>query len=84
VFKSAKATQAVDALEVIYAEEVAHVAYGSKWFLIRTTFIYVWTKVFTNQTHARHLTRTLIYGAFIFGMMRRWQDRLQFPDKMLN
>ncbi|BDY15680.1 rhamnosyltransferase [Sulfitobacter pontiacus] len=32
VFKSAKATQAVDALEVIYAEEVAHVAYGSKWF----------------------------------------------------
>ena len=28
----AKATQAVDALEVIYAEEVAHVAYGSKWF----------------------------------------------------
>ncbi|HAR83453.1 ferritin-like domain-containing protein [Sulfitobacter pontiacus] len=32
VFKSAKATQAVDALEVIYTEEVAHVAYGSKWF----------------------------------------------------
>ena len=32
VFKSAKAKQAVEALETIYAEEVAHVAYGSKWF----------------------------------------------------
>ncbi|MFK7746301.1 MAG: ferritin-like domain-containing protein [Roseobacter sp.] len=32
IFRNAKATQAVDALEVIYSEEVAHVAYGSKWF----------------------------------------------------
>lgn len=32
VFKQAKETQALAALEVIYAEEVAHVAYGSKWF----------------------------------------------------
>lgn len=32
IFRSAKAQNAVDALEVIYAEEVAHVAYGSKWF----------------------------------------------------
>ena len=32
LFKQAKAVQAVDALEVIYAEEVHHVAYGSKWF----------------------------------------------------
>ena len=32
VFKRAKADSAVDALEVIYSEEVAHVAYGSKWF----------------------------------------------------
>jgi uncharacterized ferritin-like protein (DUF455 family) len=32
IFKQAKLTQAVDALEVIYAEEVHHVAYGSKWF----------------------------------------------------
>jgi uncharacterized ferritin-like protein (DUF455 family) len=32
VFKQAKETQAVAALEVIYAEEVHHVAYGSKWF----------------------------------------------------
>lgn len=32
VFRHAKADQAVAALEVIYAEEVAHVAYGSKWF----------------------------------------------------
>ena len=32
IFKRAKATSAVDALEVIYAEEVSHVAYGSKWF----------------------------------------------------
>ncbi len=32
LFKQAKVTQAVDALEVIYAEEVGHVAYGSKWF----------------------------------------------------
>ncbi|EEB85327.1 ferritin-like domain-containing protein [Roseobacter sp. GAI101] len=32
IFKQAKATQAVAALETIYAEEVAHVAYGSKWF----------------------------------------------------
>jgi uncharacterized ferritin-like protein (DUF455 family) len=32
VFKQAKATQAVEALEIIYAEEVHHVAYGSKWF----------------------------------------------------
>lgn len=32
VFKEAKADHAVAALETIYAEEVAHVAYGSKWF----------------------------------------------------
>ena len=32
VFKRAKASGAVEALEVIYSEEVAHVAYGSKWF----------------------------------------------------
>ncbi|WP_090220190.1 ferritin-like domain-containing protein [Litoreibacter janthinus] len=32
LFKQAKDKPAVDALNVIYAEEVAHVAYGSKWF----------------------------------------------------
>ncbi|MAM60512.1 ferritin-like domain-containing protein [Maritimibacter sp. UBA3975] len=32
IFKRAGDTQSVSALEVIYAEEVAHVAYGSKWF----------------------------------------------------
>ncbi|KCV83375.1 hypothetical protein ATO10_01400 [Actibacterium atlanticum] len=32
IFRQAKDTQTVEALEVIYAEEVAHVAYGSKWF----------------------------------------------------
>jgi len=32
VFANAKAHSAVAALETIYGEEVAHVAYGSKWF----------------------------------------------------
>lgn len=32
IFRQAKLTQAVEALELIYSEEVAHVAYGSKWF----------------------------------------------------
>lgn len=32
IFKQAKVASAVAALETIYAEEVAHVAYGSKWF----------------------------------------------------
>jgi len=32
VFKRAKLDDAVAALETIYAEEVSHVAYGSKWF----------------------------------------------------
>lgn len=32
IFRKAKADQAVAALETIYREEVAHVAYGSKWF----------------------------------------------------
>ncbi|MDC0737499.1 ferritin-like domain-containing protein [Cognatishimia sp. SS12] len=32
IFKKAKLSSVVDALEVIYAEEVGHVAYGSKWF----------------------------------------------------
>ena len=32
IFRKAEVTQAVAALEVIYAEEVGHVAYGSKWF----------------------------------------------------
>ncbi|MBS0123948.1 ferritin-like domain-containing protein [Thetidibacter halocola] len=32
IFRKAGADQAVAALETIYAEEVAHVAYGSKWF----------------------------------------------------
>ncbi len=32
VFRKAKLTGAVEALETIYSEEVGHVAYGSKWF----------------------------------------------------
>ena len=32
LFRAAGETQAIAALKVIYAEEVAHVAYGSKWF----------------------------------------------------
>ncbi len=32
VFKRAKLDKVVEALEIIYAEEVGHVAYGSKWF----------------------------------------------------
>ncbi|UWQ16362.1 ferritin-like domain-containing protein [Jannaschia sp. M317] len=32
IFRRARADSAVAALEVIYSEEVAHVAYGSKWF----------------------------------------------------
>jgi len=32
IFQNAKDAQAIAALEVIYAEEVHHVAYGSKWF----------------------------------------------------
>lgn len=32
IFRKAGVDDAVAALEVIYAEEVAHVAYGSKWF----------------------------------------------------
>lgn len=32
LFKNAKETDVVAALETIYAEEVGHVAYGSKWF----------------------------------------------------
>ncbi|MQQ06976.1 DUF455 family protein [Epibacterium sp. SM1979] len=32
VFRKAKLTQAVEALNVIYAEEVSHVAFGAKWF----------------------------------------------------
>lgn len=32
VFRSAKLPKAIEALEIIYAEEVGHVAYGSKWF----------------------------------------------------
>ena len=32
LFRKAGVTQAVEALETIYGEEVGHVAYGSKWF----------------------------------------------------
>ncbi len=32
IFQKAGATDAVDSLKVIYAEEVSHVAYGAKWF----------------------------------------------------
>ncbi len=32
VFKRAKLDKVIEALEVIYAEEVGHVAFGSKWF----------------------------------------------------
>lgn len=32
VFKRAKLEKVIEALEVIYAEEVGHVAFGSKWF----------------------------------------------------
>lgn len=32
IFKNAKLTRVVEALDIIYAEEVGHVAYGAKWF----------------------------------------------------
>lgn len=32
IFENAKDTQTLEALRLIYAEEVGHVAYGSKWF----------------------------------------------------
>ena len=32
IFRKSGETQAIEALQVIYAEEVGHVAYGSKWF----------------------------------------------------
>lgn len=32
IFEAAKDTQTLDALHIIYAEEVGHVAYGAKWF----------------------------------------------------
>ena len=32
IFRNAGATDAVASLEIIYAEEVGHVAYGAKWF----------------------------------------------------
>jgi uncharacterized ferritin-like protein (DUF455 family) len=32
IFRKAQAASAVEALEIIYGEEVGHVAYGSKWF----------------------------------------------------
>ena len=32
IFRKAKEAETVDALELIYSEEVGHVAYGSKWF----------------------------------------------------
>ncbi|QIZ82446.1 ferritin-like domain-containing protein [Thalassovita gelatinovora] len=32
IFEKAKETDTVEALKLIYAEEVGHVAYGSKWF----------------------------------------------------
>lgn len=32
IFKTAREDQAVAAMQVIYAEEVSHVAYGAKWF----------------------------------------------------
>ena len=32
LFEKAGAASAVEALKVIYAEEVSHVAYGAKWF----------------------------------------------------
>ena len=32
IFRKSGETHAIEALEVIYAEEVGHVAYGSKWF----------------------------------------------------
>ena len=32
LFETAGPTDAVEAMKVIYAEEVHHVAYGSKWF----------------------------------------------------
>ena len=32
IFKQAKDLKTLEALEVIYADEVSHVAYGSKWF----------------------------------------------------
>lgn len=32
IFEKAKESQAVETLKIIYSEEVAHVAYGSKWF----------------------------------------------------
>ena len=54
IFRKAKITQAVEALEVIYAEEVGHVAYGSKWLLKRDKKIYVRTFSLKYQSTTIH------------------------------
>jgi uncharacterized ferritin-like protein (DUF455 family) len=52
------AKQAVEALEVIYAEEVHHVAYGSKWFH------FLCGRHYTDPKEAFHrLVRTYFHGA---------------------
>ena len=58
IFQKAGDTAAVDAMQVIYAEEVHHVAYGSKWFH------FLCGRHETDPTQAFHnLVRTYFHGA---------------------
>ena len=58
IFQKAGDTAAVDAMQVIYAEEVHHVAYGSKWFH------FLCGRQDTDPTQAFHsLVRTYFHGA---------------------
>lgn len=76
IFRKAGDEGAVAALEVIYGEEVHHVAYGSKWFLIRTTYMYVSKKAVNILIVKRSCTSSLVYEQYIFGMSRRQLDQL--------
>jgi len=58
IFRKAGDTAAIEAMQVIYAEEVHHVAYGSKWFH------FLCGRQNTDPTQAFHeLVRTYFHGA---------------------
>ncbi|MHA7851664.1 ferritin-like domain-containing protein [Roseovarius sp.] len=58
IFRKAGDTAAIEAMQVIYAEEVHHVAYGSKWFH------FLCGRENTDPTQAFHkLVRTYFHGA---------------------
>jgi hypothetical protein len=77
IFRRAGATSAVEAMQVIYSEEVHHVAYGAKWFHFLCGAIFTGRsgRPLTRKSAPRRACHRISTGRWPNG----WQPRVETP-----